>query len=127
MKIERALKIRDRALTRIKDAHSKVTVYKLTSESYNKKYIEIINTMPNGTPSHVREYLRGYSDCLRHSFYDNLEFCYTLKDGRKFSTYKNSPLYYEKHGITPKYLHDNAETSGHYWEGTDRPFFVGPV
>ena len=127
MKIERALKIRDRAKTRIYDSYHLGRISRLTSERINSYVINIKSEMPKGTPQWVKSFIDGMVEVLNSDLYFNhLEFCYMV-DGKLLSVNKDSKRHYSKAKITPKQLHDRATLSGHYWRDSDRPYYVGKV
>lgn len=92
----------------------------LTSMEMSERFINILEHLK--APQWVNWYLRGYRDCLWAGLFQNdLEFCYIV-DGKRYSIRKDSELYYEKHGISPKELSDKQTSSGHYWIKTGKPF-----
>lgn len=75
-------------------------------------------------PRYVSSYMAGVKDCLRSQIqHDDLEFCYVVK-GKRYSTHTDSPLYYEKHGFSPKEVYDKAEQAGHFWKESGKPYYV---
>lgn len=89
------------------------------------KYRELIHI--DKFPRYVSSYLNGVRDTLNAQIqFSDLEFCYTV-DGIKYSTCRESDMYYEKHGITPSQLHKRATMSGHYWKETGNAYYEGPV
>lgn len=74
-------------------------------------------------PVYVSSYLTGIYDVLTSQVYNNdLEFCYVVKD-KKYSIRKESPMYYEKHGLTPKSVYDLSSGSGHFWIESGNTYF----
>ena len=124
MKIDRQLRLRDRKKSEINGAISAAIYGKQTSDELSAKICDILyTTMPKGAPGHLRAYLSGYYDYFRNNIlYTKLEFCYRV-NGALYSTYKNSPRYYEKLGLSPKQVYDLADFSGHYWENSDKLYF----
>ena len=125
MNLDRSFKIKQSAKQAIYSCYSMAKIGKSTSNQLHKNLRQVSELLPKGTPYHVISFLNGMKEVLSEQLYRNeLEFCYTI-DGVIYSVYKNSERYYEKHNITPKQLCDDADKSGHYWIGTDKPYFIG--
>jgi len=125
MRIKRAVQIKIEGKGRLYDLHSSCKIFKMTSEERNEKLLKILERMPKGTPSWVRSYLHGVQDALTDDLYKNhLEFCNEV-DGKLYSVNRGSDRYYEKF-VSPRELHEKGTKKGHYWKGTDKPFFVSP-
>lgn len=126
MRIERAHRIRTQMTSRIVDLYSKAIIYGMTSEEISKELIAITHPKsPKGIPEWVTWYCRGVSDTLSNQLYQNhLEFMYTLDDGNRYSVNRDSKRYYEKHGVTPRELHERQISNGHYWIKTGKPYFI---
>ena len=74
-------------------------------------------------PRYVSSYLSGMVDVMTTLAYANdLEFCYMIGT-KKYSIRRESDMYYEKHGITPKDLYDKSNYSGYYWIDTGHVYF----
>jgi hypothetical protein len=72
-------------------------------------------------------YVDGAESVMRDNLYsEHLEHCSRV-DGKLVSHYRKSPRYYETLGYTPRYIADNGTHAGHYWIGTDKPFFADSV
>lgn len=129
MRIERALKIRDRALVALKDVFSAGQIYGSTSATLEANRREsLVRHGVNKAPQWVSSYLDGYWRALIDNAYRH-DLVYGGIVGDVFySTHRNRPDYYEKHGIEPSAYADNGmvQARGHYWRGDkERPFFVG--
>ena len=120
MKIDRALRIKRVGINEVNCVLSFGRICKSTFQDINKRFAEVLESLPNGTPEWVKWYLKGRFEAGRNSYYEyHLEWCYRVK-GKLYSTRKASERYYEKHGITLGYLWDKK--NGHYWLDSDRPF-----
>ena len=123
MKIKRAVDIQCHSRTKLLDIYGGAAIYKSKSEEISKRIAEYKNKLPKDTPAWVKSYIDGYADALTKMLYQyKLEFCYLI-DGRLVSTYKNSERYYEKMGYSISDLTDKP--NGHYWIGSDKPYFNG--
>lgn len=124
MKIEYALRIRDKGSAKINDIFHMAKLCGHTSQQMTAKWIEYKRTLPKKVPSWIHWYWRGIWDTKMSSLYRyDLEFCYIVND-IKYSIRKDSDMYYGKHDISPKQLCDNQQSSGHYWIKTGKPYFI---
>ncbi len=123
MKMRRAIRLEGEYRVRIIDLFSRAKIFHIPSRELNERFRDIIQDLPKGTPGYVKEYLTGYRDALIKELYrDHLDFRYVV--GTKLvSILKGEPTYYEKMGFTVSDL-SKATSSGHYYRGTGRPFFV---
>jgi uncharacterized cupin superfamily protein len=101
--------------------------YKWTSSKIHDKFLEYkkFNKLDK-YPRYVSSYLQGVFDCEKAKVqFNELEFCYVI-EGKLYSTHGDSPRFYESHGFSPKEVYDKASHSGHYWIGSDKPYYVSP-
>lgn len=126
MRIEAALKKRDRGRMRLRDLYSAATHHGATSESLNQGYAEIRRDL-GAVPHWVISYLDGWRDALTEEIYRKHLAFGGYVDGRFYTTHSARPDYYQKQGIQPSDLHKVATRTGHYWVTTaePRPFYLG--
>lgn len=100
----------------------------LSSDEIHDAYREYREKIKiNEYPRYVSSYLRGVFDGLNESVHrHDIEFCYIIND-KRYSVRRESPLYYEKHGFSPKELHDKASHSGHFWIVAGKPYYVSSM
>ena len=121
MEISRALKIRDRGKMAMQNLYSKAQIYGMQHMAINTESMQILKRCKN-TPYWVIAYLEGYESALRENLYrHHLEFCYIV-EGVRYSIRKDSEMYYEKHGISPRELNEKQEGCGHYWIKSGKPY-----
>ena len=135
MKIERALKLRNAAKTRLRDLYSHAEFFGLDSDSINSSYSEILRDLGRA-PYWVRSYIDGYRQALTDRLYETALIFGGLVDGEFYSTHSNRPDYYGKHGIDAADWSNVAMNVGHYFDryrptetgkydrGAFKPFFV---
>jgi hypothetical protein len=102
--------------------------YGWSSEKLNNEYLTYRKQINiNKYPRYVSSYLQGVRDTLTAQIqFSDLEFCYIV-EGVKYSTRKDSDMYYEKHGIRPSELHKQASVCGHYWIENGNAYYESPV
>ncbi len=130
MRIETALKRRDRAISNLRDQFSSAAMFGTPSSIMNEHYGEICSTTLAKTPHWVRCYVDGYRAGLTEQAYRTELVFGGFVDGRFYSTHRGRPDYYETNGINPcDYADDGrVQERGHYWRrsidaGTPKPFF----
>lgn len=131
MSIDRSLKVRDQVLSRLADLYNSAEMFGwMTSSDLNAKAIEIKAALDK-CPQWVKSWIDGWERCRRDIISRKVVFFYTMPDGQLLSTHRNRSDYYEKHGIGPKEVYEQATHSGHYWVIVDhkgeeqiRPYFV---
>ena len=128
MNIDRALKHRSSLESRLRDMFGIARICKMGSAELHQRTLEIFGGLPKGIPEWVYAYGKGYAAAAVDDLYRNhLEFCYMYK-GELYSTYKESThlkteVFYES--SMGHVLCDCP--SGHYWQGSDKAFAVGPA
>ena len=130
MRIETALKYRDRAITQLRDMHSSAQMFGTPSATMNERFAEIQARCAK-CPEWVMQYVRGYRAALIDQLYrDSLVFGGFVGD-KFYSVHRDRADYYEKNGIEPcAYADDGLVTRrGHYWiksvdAGKPQPFFI---
>jgi hypothetical protein len=97
----------------------------MTSSDINELYLAYRKQIKiEKYPRYVSSYITGVHDSLQSIAHnDDLEFCYVVK-GKRYSVHKDSPLYYESHGFSPKEIYDLAEQCGHFWKESGKPYYV---
>lgn len=117
MKIERALKLRDSLKTRIADIYSMAILSGMTSQEINSAVMSAYAELPAATPQWVKSYCDGVRAALQDSLYADCLVFGGFVNGRFYSTHRNRPDYYEKHGIDAVEYADNGKVTarGHYW------------
>jgi len=130
MKHTTAYNHRQRAVRAICDLWQRAEHFGLTSRKQRAELSAIMKSVAK-CPGWVTSYLVGYDEAMAHVILRKHFFFYTLPDGRLASTHHDRPDYYEKLGLGPKDVYDQAVASGHYWvcenaDGTERirPWFV---
>ena len=138
MDSDRVYKIQERAKSTMFSIYSSAKSYKSTSQDIRKRVQKLFDSLPKRTPYYVSAFLRGMEEVLQADLYRNhFEFCYTISgkvlddsgnmviyENELVSTYKKSNRYYEKLGIKPSQLQEMSSANGHYWDGTDKPYFT---
>lgn len=127
MNLDRAIKVQHDLVTRLRDLASSARSFGLSSTEINARYIALLDKLPKKTPRHVREFARGYWQCLSDKFYES-DLVFGGFIGETFySTHRNRDDYYEKNGIEPREYADNGKVTrrGHYWATNLRPYFIG--
>lgn len=125
MRIEKALKLRQRSINDLNDLMVRAEHFRFTSEKVNEGFREILKRLNSvKSPLWITNYLEGMRDCWVSTLYRHkLEFCYRI-DGKLYSINKASPRNYELCGFSPRQLCELQESSGYYWIDTDSPWFV---
>jgi len=123
MRVERTLKIRNQAVGQVCDIMNAAERLGLNHLEIARRVSKVVNEFMAKTPQWAKEYVRGYAACRKARIErEMIEFCYIHKDGKRYSIRKDSPLYYEKHGLSPKELHDGAVANNHYWIHNGNPY-----
>ena len=129
MHFKTAYNHRDRAISACKDLASRAQIYGMRSSAISDDYKAILDSIDK-CPQWVKQYVRGWFECARESWRLKLVFFYTMPDGSLLSTHRNRDDYYEKCGLGPREVYEQATHSGHYWvmpNGTKRPHFVSKM
>lgn len=125
MNVNKSCRIKTRALEKVRDLVSRAITFKMKSEDITQEFIKIINELPKETPYKITIYLNGYLDRAREEIKNHhLEFCHIMPNGDRYSTHKDSKLYYKSNGITVVQLND-ATKNGFFWKDSDKEYFVG--
>ena len=123
MRIKTALDRRTTASRRLHEVYSRARHFKFTSAEINAESLAVRATC-NKCPAWVHAYLEGVESVLRDSLYANdLEYCSYVR-GNLVSHYRGSPRYYEDAGLSPREVCHENTNGGHYWKGTDKPYFT---
>lgn len=121
----RAYRIQEKARVKLVDLYSQAKIFHLTSQQIDLKFRKIKSELPSKTPYRVIAYLDGYQDALNQELYNHyLDFRYIV-NGMQVSTYKKSPIYYKKMGVTVSELRNKP--CGHYWKDSDKPYYNDEV
>ena len=130
MRIELALKHRDRALTALRDLFSSAEIFGLSSATMEERRHEALSAFCAKCPYWVRSYLDGAWQQMIHDAYSRKLVYGGFYAGKFCSTHRNRPDYYETQDIEPRDFadHGNVYDRGHYWArsvdaGTPKPFF----
>lgn len=107
------------ALSALRDILSRAEHYKMTSAKLNSEFAALRDRF--NLPSYEWQYLRGFRDCRIESWqHRHHEFRYVMPDGRlvpaKWDAMSEAD---QAHVMSQK-----DPLSGHYWIGTDSPWFV---
>ena len=119
---------RERALSQLADLYSSAEHSGMLSQEISERRNKIMETIAK-CPQWVHSFLEGWERCKRSQIERKVVFCYTMPDGRLLSTHRDRDDHYEKHGLGPKEVYDDATHSGHYWDinGSLRPYFVSAM
>jgi len=131
MRIERVLKEKAKAFSRLTDIHQRAIHFKKTQKQILDEYIELINSLPKGLPCWVKDelhavdiywhnWLHGFKTPTGHQQW--LEYC-TKIDGRLVSNRSDSPRYYRNAGYEALDLIERGTDAGFYWIDTDNLYF----
>ena len=131
MRIETALKRRDRAITMQSSLIHSAELCNMDHAYINSERLKSLSYLCDKCPGWVRAYLDGHWRALIDSTY-RYKLCFGgMVDGKFYSTHRDRADYYEKNGFDPcDYADDGRVTArGHYWiasvdAGTPKPFFV---
>lgn len=120
MRIDLALKHRDGLKRRIADIYSIAIISGMTSNEINAAVISATNDLPRNVPHWVKTYCDGFRAALQDSLYADCLVFGGYVNGVFYSTHRNRPDYYGKHGIDPAAYADNGlvQKRGHYWRET---------
>ena len=117
--------------TRIADCFNMAVSSGMTSEAlhaYVEKYIYAETLRKHGTRAvynnSVQGFVQGQIALHTDNLYRyNLEYCYMI-EGVLYSTHKQT----DKRSVEEIYTRDislfDGATSGHYWKGTDKPYYI---
>lgn len=139
MRIENALKARDRLKTRVADIFATAVLCGMTSGEINDAIAAARAELPARLPQWVFAYVDGYRAAMQDRLYSDCLVFGGYVDGVFYSTHSSRPDYYGKHGINPRAYADDGIVSarGHYWResiqwrggiynrGEVRPYFIG--
>lgn len=133
MNLERALKLKGEAITRLRDYYSSALHFGPPAAEMDSKVAAIRAEVLSGAPRWAIAEFKGYAAALRDSLY----YAPTgpgpliyggFVDGRFLSTYSGRPDYYESNGVEPgAWAAGGAvQGKGYYWSQFDppRPYFV---
>lgn len=132
MKIETTLQKRNAAVSRLRDYYSAAKFYFPTAREMNEEIAKIKAANLAKCPEWAKAYFDGVAAQLVHELYSvggRLVFGGYV-NGVFYSTYRNRPDYYEKHGIEPSEYADNGRVTGrgHYWiddnGNVTKPYFI---
>jgi hypothetical protein len=123
MSYKRKFEIRDRGKEIIAGIFSSGKAYGLNHIEMHNRYMELVNRQPKSIPRWIKSYWEGIWDVyMGFTYRYDLEFCHIV-NGIRVSNHKESPIYYEKLGISVRDLCNKP--CGHYWIKTGKPFFEG--
>jgi len=127
MKIDKALKIRDRAVATVRRTYEYVVKNHVTQDQELGMLQDIRTFLGDSkAPRWVVSYVEGFSNCLIGTLLrDKLEFLYTCRD-HLVSTSEGHELDMAKHGITHEIICKESTKSGFYWKGSHKEYFIGP-
>ena len=124
MRTETSLRKQKDALASLKDIYSRARTFKFTHAKLLEERMNLIRTLVK-CPDWVVSYLDGAEAILSDNLYMyDLEYCSFAPDGTLVSHHRKSPRYYETLGYSPESICNKNIKGGHYWEDTDKPFFV---
>ena len=127
MKLDTAIKRQHEVAHAIRDVYAMAKIVGLTSTEINERINKIKAERLNGAPRWVWAHVAGVEDQIRIDLYSRFLMFGAYVNGVFYSTHRDRPDYYEKHGISPRVFSEQKETSGHYWilpSGKIKPFFV---
>ncbi len=116
MRFNTAYNHRERLLRSIADLYSSARMFGMASTEISKRRNEIVATLPKKAPAWIMEYIQGWERAMRSVMQREVIFFYTMPDGKMYSTWRDRDDYYEKHGIGPREVYEQAVYSGHYWD-----------
>ena len=119
MRIDRAVKIQADLTSAVRDLYSMARTFKLTSSEINERYAKLIARYPK-LPRHVENYVRGYRDCLSDSLYPHDLFHAYEWQGQLYEKWDSFPV-----ELKEQVRADKVIVHGHYWKGTNKPYFLG--
>lgn len=135
MNIDRALKLRDQAARRVRDAYSLARSCGLPSADINETVAAIFAELrERKTPQWVESYVSGYRQAITDGLNSEpgLIVYGGFWDGAFVSVNRNRPDYYQKRGLEPSAFAGMSdageiEALGLYWGAFDPPrvWFVG--
>ena len=126
MKIDRALKLRDSAVSAWHSLGSTAYICGLTHTDVMRRSDEIDATL-KGAPSWAKAYVHGYSAHLRDSWYESgaLVWAHVAPDGTRYTADKVTPAW----GLPVDPLYKagrGAEIAtwkhGHFWRTSGKPY-----
>jgi hypothetical protein len=131
MRIETALKRRDRLVSALRDIYSMAHCFGLASVDLHSRCQDAYKTYCDKAPGWVREYADGYRRALMDAAYRHELVFGGFIEGKFYSTHRDRADYYEKNGIEPSAYADDGKVTqrGHYWTksvdaGKPAPFFI---
>ena len=128
MRIEIALRERDRLTERVRGVYSMARTCKWESSKINGFVEEILASRKTRTPNWVYEFVRGYARALNDQVMREVVYG-GFFHGVFMSTHSRRADYYQTQGVAPSdWADDGAVASkGFYWAFNDepvKPFFV---
>ena len=123
MKIEKALKLRERAKNNYRDIFSSARHFGHSHTVMLEKRASVLDGLSKA-PYWVKAYLEGYWQALQDQAYADALIYGAIINGQFYSTHHDRPDYYEVHGIEPSAFASDNPTKGHYWTNSLKPFFV---
>ena len=131
MNLTRAIRLQNHAITVLSDIYSAASICGSPSSDMEERRREALERLGiNKAPRWVQSYLDGWWRCRIDQAYRHDLMYGAFVDGVFYSTHRDRPDYYEKHGIEPSayatHTTDANKTVGHYWQTTrePRPFFL---
>ena len=126
MKINKCLTLRDQGSRFIHYLFENAERYGYSQQKMLNEWNEWRVKM-NNTKSHyphwLTSYWNGVWNTLDRVASKKREFCYIMNDGRRVSIRKQSPIHYERLGITPEKLTFGHCDSGFFWIETGNRYF----
>lgn len=120
MKYDTTFKLRGKLRVRVVDAFRRAISFGLEASALHQLINGIIAEDGASLPTWAKEYLRGYSDALYSSLYENhLIFLFIAPDGSLIDT-KNMPEGWSHQRICEENL-----PSGHFWKHNLNPYYPG--
>lgn len=129
MRIERALKLRDSAVSQLRSIYETAPLISATHgellDYSGKVYRETLGKAPRW----ARDHARGYESALRDGLYRAALIHGGYCRGLFCSTDSRRADYYVKQGISPPEYAAESTLRGHYWNpafpgGVGKPFFI---
>ena len=130
MKIDRALKLKDQMVQRIKDIYSTAEICGLSSSQINERVNSQVYSVltEKKAPQWAISFVKGYEKCVIDNLYRYKLVFGVWYGGVFYSTHRDREDYYEKCGISPSEFNliiSNENKPGHYWCGNLKPYFNG--
>ncbi len=124
MKLARAVDIQWELETRVKDLVSEAICFSSTSKDLDTKFGTLFAKYPHDLPVHVKAYIRGYYSALRDNLYRNHLFFAYEWEGKLYEKWEAYPEPLREY-LRARPTGDLEIAHGHFWKGTEKPFFLG--